>query len=235
MMKRDLFVGGNLDPSLRRHVPWDALFKSSQRIFFVDKGFEVYDAQTLNGHKQLYYFGDGDSISNEAKKDLSYLESSHIHRFSKQKDFSDSSAALLFSQKNKSKTTDALFIGMSEGRPDHMMGNLFEWLFLQKGKCWEKMWVLGAESQLLFFTGHLNLKLPLGTPCAAYNNPYMASQSELSITGLKYSLKNEILKSPTHGISNITIDELVSVKTQDGHIFMVMLPIEKFPINNLML
>lgn len=229
----DVFIGGHLPPQVSSRVPWSKLTPHSHRLFFVDRGIRLFPKFALALARQGYFFGDGDSRPLSAQKYVNQLPASHIHLYSRDKDVSDGEAALRFARKSAQASSGALFLGMAEGRPDHHLASLFQWLEIHPQGPWKKFLVLGPTHQMIFFQGRLHMPLPTKTPCALFRNPLDRGVRGLEIRGVRYPLSQAPLKSASHGISNQVVDGYIDVCGDDkkSHVLLISVPLKKLPKN----
>lgn len=159
--------------------------------------------------------GDFDSIDPGLFKKLRG-KSIQIEKFPEDKDLSDTELAVRFAMKNN--FDNFILNGMLGKRTDHTLFNLSVLIYLLKKK---KKASITEENEEIFITDNIiNLNTNIGDIISIY--PVTMKALILQAAGLKYSLKNRIIKkNSTLTLSNIAISNKISVEVKNGTVLIL--------------
>ena len=186
---------------------------TEDQIFAVDKGLEV--CHTL-GLPVKCIIGDFDSVAPDI---LALYPESSIHRFSANKDASDTELALSLAleEVKKQDIEEIIFLNASEGRPDHYMFNI-SLLFRAPGTIklihpTGILWALKTrwEHEINIPRNTIFSLIPL-SPCQG-----------VTVNNVKYPLSNADLKLSTRTLSNVAAtdsDHPVRISLDAGNLIL---------------
>jgi thiamine pyrophosphokinase len=164
------------------------------------------------GARPDFAVGDFDSLKNpKALEGLIHI------RLPEEKDRSDLYYACLAAQ--QLGATELVCVGVGGGRLDHQMAVVFD---LSEISEHVPVSALDPSAETLFLSREVDTwqrKLPRGSLFSLFAMP---AASGVTLTGLKYPLKDAHLKASSHGLSNVARGGLVKVCLKRGRLMIVL-------------
>jgi len=204
-----LFLGGS-DFFEKKSLVADHIKKLQKKNFTViaaDKGAEF---ALKSGFTPTVVIGDCDSISDTAKAELLRLKIPFA-LFPTDKDQTDSELALAYIFNHKFR--HVICFGLEGDRSDHFLANMLLFsLYVKKGVTIE---AIGTHCCYYFSTQRIVIEGKVGDTLTLLS--LTLQTTEINSNGLKYRLKNQILKQGTSlGVSNIFVKKNITVTFQKG-------------------
>ena len=186
-------------------------------IIAADSG--LHAAQKLEMHVD-FVIGDFDSVDASA---LARATSAHTQtiRHSADKDFTDLESALLFAADKKSERI--VIVTAGGGRLDHQFGFVAAMFNPKLREI--KVEALWHTSRLFALQGPATLDVTTQIGDTIALQSFSDKSAKISTTGLRWQLTDESLANfETRGVSNIAIENQVSVSFESGQLLVIHQP-----------
>ena len=216
MPNTSLIFSGGLAPN-------DATLNAARAIQNVDLVIAadsgLHAAQKLEMHVD-FVIGDFDSVDASA---LARATSAHTQtiRHSADKDFTDLESALLFAADKKSERI--VIVTAGGGRLDHQFGFVAAMFNPKLREI--KVEALWHTSRLFALQGPATLDVTTQIGDTIALQSFSDKSAKISTTGLRWQLTDESLANfETRGVSNIAIENQVSVSFESGQLLVIHQP-----------
>ncbi|HUZ18120.1 MAG TPA: thiamine diphosphokinase [Spirochaetia bacterium] len=199
-----LLIGGDGPP----HAAVRHLFGPARTIIAADSGF---DLAVSYGVTPDYLVGDQDSIR-QLKKAQKMLKPDRIFAFDREKDETDTEIGLRILHERKEMP--AAVIGGGGGRLDHIIGLLA--LFDREVR--PKHWFTDRDEVIEISEREVFTSMK-GRTCSFF--PVGEAPCRMVSTGLRWPLKGLTWRHGDVGISNVGVNEEVTIEMLSGRLIMV--------------
>jgi len=208
-MKKVIIVSGGRKPSLSLYR---SLYDSDCRTIAVDSGAEFFRENGILPHILL---GDFDSITEET---LHYFEEkTKLIRFEKEKDFTDTEAAL--EEALKENPDEIFLLGCTGNRLDHFIGNLS---LLEKAlHRGVRAFIMDDHNKIFMMKKPGIIRKDFGDYISfqAFRGPVKG----FGVKGVKYPLWDyELVLGDSMNVSNEFVEKYISVTFREGILMVFM-------------
>jgi len=166
--------------------------------------------------KPTYIVGDFDSIKKEILNRYKKVNK-NIKQLIPEKDFTDTEAALEIAIKNKSKTVT--IIGAVGTRLDHTIANIHILKYALENNIEVK--IINENNEIKLIDKYTELRKDKKYKYISII-PLTTEVTGLTLTGLKYELKNYNLKIGTSlGVSNEQVEDIATINLEKGILILI--------------
>lgn len=205
VLKGIIFAGGE-GPEPSSEV--EEILRGASVTVAADSGLYLAEKFGINCD---YIVGDMDSLENAENIEIKY-PNAEIHRYERDKDFTDTELALSLLKEKGCK--EVVLVGGSGGRTSHFFG-IFSLFF--RDFC-PSIWVMKDE---IAYTIEGNFTIPSSSGQLFSVFPVSRGICKMKSTGLKWPLDNLCFKSGDAGVSNLAVGKEIKIQMIEGKLLLI--------------